>query len=309
MIRLMNIALPAVVAIALAACSNSDNNDDTAGTLQLSVADAPIDDASAVVVRFTGVELKPAEGESYVIDFDTPREVNLLTTANGQAFVLLDKENLPAGDYNWVRLKVLADVDTTDSYIELEDGSRYPLYVPSGSESGLKLNNPFSIPAGGVRAVVVDFDLRHSIVKPEGQDAYMLKPVLRIVDESQVGEIAGTVDAALLDAPLCSANPATGDGAAVYLYQDAVTAPDDAGGEGAEPMASARLMLDEDSGEFRYTLAWLPPGDYTVAHTCQAGDDQPETDEAITFNAIEADVEVTAGNTTEVRLSAPANAG
>lgn len=288
------------MAALLGGCSGG-GGDTGSSTLRLAVADAPVDGAVEVVVKFSGVELKPQSGEAYSIDFDSPQQVDLLATAGGQAYVLIDEEGLPVGDYNWIRLKVIADADTFDSYIVMEDGNRYPLYVPSGDESGLKLNNPFSIPQSGVRSVVVDFDLAHSVVKPEGQDAYKLKPVLRVVDADAVGAVSGAVSADLLDDEGCAANPATGDGVAVYLYAGA-TAPTGDLGSADAPLAASGLSLDADSGSLTYFLAWLPVGSYTLAVSCQAVNDDPEADDAIEFVWVENGIAVTAGQTTTVNL-------
>jgi len=61
-----------------------------------------------------------------------PRQIDLLA--------------LTAGDYSWIRLKVNAARGLIDSYIDLLDDTRHSLYVPSGSQSGLKLNHGFNVP-------------------------------------------------------------------------------------------------------------------------------------------------------------------
>jgi len=76
------------------------------------------------------------------------------------------------------------------------------LIVPSGAESGLKMNRGFTLPADGSVALTVDFDLRKSLHAPPGQKSmmetctqgYLLRPTLRLVQDSEVGAIAGTID-------------------------------------------------------------------------------------------------------------------
>jgi len=285
--------------LSLAACGGHHDHDDIGtGALSLAVADAPIDTASHVVVSFTGVEFKPANGAAFSVDFAEPKTVDLLNTANGQSVVLVDSADMPTGDYQWLRLKVLSDASSTQSYLTLRDGSVHSLYVPSGSESGLKLQNPFSVSSSSVRTMVVDFDLRNAIVAPQSGDAYWLKPTLRIIDAGDVGVISGSIDPMLLSGIHCSANPSTGAGAAVYVYSGATVTPDDVGGSGSNPLASTLLTLDESDGAFNYTVAWLPAASYTVALNCDAEEDDPQADDDLNFTATLNTVTVTAGQTT-----------
>lgn len=289
----------AVLGSQLAACGGGGSN--STGQLKFSVADAPVDGATAVVVKFTGVEVKPKNGPAVQFDLSTPRSVDLLATANGTAFVLLGGVTLDAGEYEFARLKVVSDRNTTDSYIDLQDGSRAPLFVPSGSESGLKLNQGFVVPEGGVRALIVDFDLRRSIVKPQGQQAYTLKPVLRLVDETRIGLVSGTVAASRITAAGCTGDVNTGAGNAVYIYPGTVATPDDIGGSGAQPLVGGPVKFDTASGTYRYTVAYLPAGSYTAAFTCQATSDDPEADNTTVFSA-PVSVTVTAGSTTNINF-------
>jgi len=57
-----------------------------------------------------------------------------------------------------LRLKVITSQIEMHSYIELDDGSQHPLYVPSGNETGLKLNQGFDISDGGAISFTIDFD-------------------------------------------------------------------------------------------------------------------------------------------------------
>ncbi len=82
-----------------------------------------------------------------------------------------------------------------DSLIDLDDGSQHELRVPSGGESGLKRNKGFTVTADAHSAYTIDFDLRKSVVKPNDQPGYFLKPVLRLVGNVQAGAIRGTMDA------------------------------------------------------------------------------------------------------------------
>lgn len=280
-----------VLAALLAACGGSDSSPRT-GQMSVQVTDAPVDAAEQVVVRFTGISFKPADEAPVVVTFVIPRDIDLLALAGGDAAPLISNLTVPAGAYEWMRLHVDADFDTVyDSYIQI-DGSQYELRVPSGSESGLKLNGGFVVPQGGVASYTLDFDLRKSVVEPIGQPGYFLKPVIRMVNNAQVGSLTGMVDAALL------ASACTGDATgAVYLYQGADVVPDDVDGVLPDPLASGAVTLQGD-GTYRYTIAFLSPGSYTVAWTCDAADDQPESSEDLAFSPA-ANVSIVTGETTE----------
>lgn len=281
----------ATLVLALGGCSNDDP---ATGQLTLAVTDAPVDDATAVVVAFTGVEVKPAEGEAWQFDFDQARSIDLLALSGDASETLLDGVVVPAGRYNWARLKVLATEDgIADSYIDLEDGSRHELEIPSGAETGLKLVSGFVVPAGGHASYTIDFDLRKSVHEPmDAADSYKLRPALRIVDNSLIGAIGGSVDATLL---------VDGCSPAVYVYGGSGVVPDDVDGAAPEPVTTALVEFNAGSGAYEYRAGFLSQGDYTVSFTCDAAADDPGTDDALAFSGTQ-DATVSAGQTTTVNF-------
>jgi len=320
--RLLAVASSAAM---LAACGSSDDGGQPqTGFLTVGITDAPVDMASAVVVKFTGVELKPKDGPAFSIDFDAPKSLDLVQLQGEDRALLLDDEEVVAGQYEWMRLKVVADPDVPgDSYLQLTaTGSECELRVPSGDQTGLKLIRGFTIGVGGTTDFTIDFDLRRSIVAPPGQQtivdtcnnqAFMLKPVLRMVDNLQVGAISGDVHPNLIDANCIPAGeePYPGN---VYLFGpipagEDVT-PDDYDGVD-DALTSA--MVDPDT--LRYTIGFVPAGDYRVAYTCDLDDTgidagapgvPPEEAEAVLFTPPEGIlVSVTANVKQEVDFDAP----
>ena len=265
------------------------------GHITLRVTDSPVAHAKRVVVQFTGLEIKPRDAaQPEVFDF-APRQIDLLALDGGGSETLLADEMLPAGEYEWIRLKVNAGRDGSDSFIELDDGSRHPLFIPSGNQTGLKLIRGFVIGAGGTHNFTIDFDLRKSVIHPPGLgDPYLLKPVLRLVNNLEVGDIAGTVAQALV---------VDGCHPAVYLYSGANVVPDDLGSP-TPPLTSTAVNLDNATGAYRYHLAFVPAGAQTLAFTCGADKDDAEVDDAITFSA-PVNATVVAGQTTTVDFTAP----
>ncbi|GLQ32759.1 DUF4382 domain-containing protein [Litoribrevibacter albus] len=282
--------LLAVLPLAVTGCGGgSSSSSSEKGSFSLSVTDAPVDDAENVVVEFTGVELKPADGESITITFDTPKTIDLLAQQNGSSAELLSDQSLEAGNYNWIRLAVNAEEDNVmDSYIQI-GGTQYELDIPSGSQSGLKLNSGFTITASGNANYTIDFDLRKSVVLANGD--YKLRPSLRLVDDTEVGTISGEVDANVIAAQCADANTYSG---VVYVFSGAGVTPDDLDGTDPEPLSSASVNFSEEGGVYSYTAAFLEAGDYTLSYTCDA--DDSEVDEVLTFNGT-SDVTLAAGAT------------
>lgn len=281
------IAASLLLACSLVACGGGDGGDPPgSGQVSLSITDAPIDDASSVVIQFSGVAFKRegADPETVQTLTPSPRQLDLLEYQQGRAALLLDGVTLPAGTYEWIRLIVDNQPAVRDSYITLVNGNECELRVPSGAESGLKMNRGFTLPADGSVALTIDFDLRKSIHAPPGQrgtapdcsQAYLMRPTLRLVDDANVGAIAGTVDSTLVTAE-CLPN--------VYIYTGANIVPDDledaAAASDIDPLTVAAVEVENGSTAYRYHAAFLPPGDYTVAFTCS--DDDPTVDDVLTF--------------------------
>ncbi|MFT5521565.1 MAG: hypothetical protein ACI9IA_002166 [Enterobacterales bacterium] len=299
----------------LSACGGGSTPEEVSvpmGSLVLAITDAPVDEASNVVVKFTGVEIKPASGTSITVIFSEPMEIDLLALQGGGSELLLNGLQVEVGEYNWMRLLVEAEKNTFDSYLQIDaddDGSRTSLWIPSGQQTGLKLNHSFVISAGGNTDLTIDFDLRKSITNPVGQENdYILKPSLRIVDNNAVGEIAGTVAEGLLvnvdstGVNSCSAS------SAVYVFAADVSGeapadaePDDIDGDdtdGADPITTAIVEMAQD-GTYQYSVAFLSEGFYTIAFTCNAGDDVADEDNTDVEFLGTITVEVVAESTTE----------
>ena len=298
----MNLAIKTLLfvspALLLSSCGSDGDSADALGALSFAITDSPVDAAEKVVVRFNGIEIKPADGDAISFDFSSPRDIDLLALQGGNAAPLISGESVPAGNYNWVRLKVSAVQDNVfDSYIQI-DGVQYELRIPSGNETGLKLVSGFTVAQGGNANYTIDFDLRKSVVAPPGQaPVMMLKPALRLVNNIEVGTMTGVVDSSLIAAE-CEGE-ATG---AVYVYSGSDVSPDDLDGDAADPLTSGAVTLDE-GGTYRYTIAFLAAGNYTASYSCDTDADDPESDDSLVFVGTQ-NASITAGATTTVSFAA-----
>jgi len=289
-----HIGLAAVTAIALAGCGSSGTGEQT-GILNLSVSDGGIEDAAKVCIKFDGVELKKADEEAPIsIDLNAPVIVNLLANqgANSQP---ITNEQVPAGNYQWIRLMVdanrgndsgSADSDlTTDecladdgSYLITEKGMLYSLFIPSGGQSGLKLIKDITIPVNASANYTAEWDLGKSFIAPPGltPDAIM-KPVVKLVSNNEVGTLVGQVADALVESETCDAEFAP----KVYVFNDGIPPnpidypPEDPDAifepDPNDPVATGLVEQqeqDDGSMQYRYSIGFLLALDYEVAFTC-----------------------------------------
>ncbi len=278
-----------IASMLLIGCSGDTDLTVNDGGITLAITDAAIDgDVSAVVVEFTGIEFKPSTESSFVINLDPPKRIDLLALQGSKFELLLNNKSIDSGTYDWMKLKINALEDTTDSYVIANGTGQYSLYMPSGNESGLTLSQGFTIPATGGIHLTIDFDLRKSITAPAGASTnYILNPSLRQVTTNKSGHISGTISSTIMQDSLC-----TGTDYAVYAYQGPSVTPDDVDGMGVEPITTS-LLTDVT---YKYTLGFLTEGAYTITFTCNAAIDLPASSEILNYIGT-TNVTVTAGQT------------
>lgn len=113
--------------------------------------------------------------------------VNLLDLTNGASKVLGEKP-LSTGTYSQIRL-----ILGSNNYV-VKNGQRYNLMVPSSQQTGIKINTNISVESNTTYTLLLDFDSNRSVVKTgNGSNPYLLKPVIRAVNQANTGSIAGTI--------------------------------------------------------------------------------------------------------------------
>ncbi|HEX5461563.1 MAG TPA: DUF4382 domain-containing protein [Steroidobacteraceae bacterium] len=272
--------------------------------MSLGVVDGPVDAASSVVVSFTGVELQPSGGgQAITVNFAAPKTIDLLQEQNGNEASLLDNLSVPAGRYDWIRLMLNVGTDgvVANSYIEI-NGAQYPLVVPSGAETGLKLVQGFTMTANEVADFTIDFMLQQSITAPPGQSSggtqdYVLRPALRLVDNVQAGTISGTVALSTLQSNSACLSGYSGSGplpnAHVYVFSGSVTPAGN-----LTPVVEPQISLSS-SGSYSYSQPFLLAGGYTLALAC-SGTSNTGTATVTFLPAAGMSATVTANQTTTV---------
>lgn len=151
-----------------------------AGTLNVFLADAPEPGISRVEVDIARVEAHK-DGQ-WTILTETPQTYNLLDLAQTEAQLV--STPVPAGSYNQVRLLVTA-CRVTD-----EDGT-WDCNIPSGIQTGIKVNLNYDVPAGDVVGILLDFNVHKSLHKL-GNGNYQLQPVIPAVVQVLSGTASGT---------------------------------------------------------------------------------------------------------------------
>ena len=269
-------------------------------SFSLGVSDAPVNGAKVVMVCFNEIELtgNGVGNQSFTIGEDevaaeandncrdgqgnvipNTRGIDLLLLDGAKSEALVTGAEFAAGNYGQLRLEI-----AEGSYVEQEDGSRAPLRVPSNE---LKLGG-VTLSAGGTFNYTLEFDLRKAMVNPPGQDVYLLKPTgLRLVNNSEIGHLTGSVAEGLLINNNCTVAPADAlmPVATVYLYEGAdrplAELSDNGGDNTYQPYASTNVYFDGVS-EYNFSLGFIDAGVYTAALSCDVLDD-PEAADSVTF--------------------------
>lgn len=158
-------------AISLASCSK---NDGETSTLQVRMTDAPTA-LDKVYVDIQEVRVKFNDDTSSVSGWTTMQTnagvYNLLAFQNGTD-TLIATGTYPRQSVKQIRF-ILGSNNTV-----VAGGIVFPLTIPSGSESGLKIKLNKSLNTN-LETLVIDFDAAASI-RQETDGSYKLRPVLKV---------------------------------------------------------------------------------------------------------------------------------
>lgn len=229
------------------------------GSMTVEMTDAPIDSAEAVNVFIERVEVnREGDSDGWVTLNEPQQEYDLLELTNGATTVIGSSE-LEAGTYQQIRLIV-----SREGHSVVVNGNSHEMFVPSGAQTGIKLNINAEIEEGIEYVLLLDFDASRSVVKAgqNNQRPYILKPVIKATEKAITGNIEGT------------ANPAEAQ-PVVYAIANSDTL--------------ASTVADTSDGSFR--LIGLEEGTYDVSLSPRNEDYGEE---------IVSDVDVTVGETNEI---------
>ncbi len=170
-------------------------------TLSLFLTDAPFpyDLIAEVNVHILRIEVKTGAANDtvpFITIMDDEQTFNMLSLTNGTTADLGQIE-LPVGSYEFFRMFV------DDGNVVMNDGEVFELKVPSGSQSGIKIqpNENIEIIEGENPEFLLDFDVSKSLVvrgnpdSPNGITGFNFKPVIRAINLANTGSLSGEVTA------------------------------------------------------------------------------------------------------------------
>lgn len=251
--------------------------------MTLSLTDGPIDapNIDGVYIEIDQISISSGSEEESdwitIIDFTETPELentfNLLDLVNGE-LAELGVFDLPAGEYHQIRM-VLNDI--AEPLLTFSDTTPdNALTIPSGSQSGIKITGDFTIPVNGDVSVILDFDIRKSIIR-KGNGTFSLKPTMRIIVENQAGAISGTITPA---APLL-------DSVMVYAYESGTYTPaaeevrSDTTAFFSNAVTSDVAEIPEGETDYTYILPYLAAGNYTIIVASHSFNPDPDFGEEI----------------------------
>ena len=149
------------------ACQKADSGN---SILQVRLTDAPTA-LDEVNIDLQQVNIKFAKDSSGWVSMQTNAGIyNLLDFQNGLDTLIAE------GTYSESDVKEIRLVLGTNNSVK-ENGQVYPLTIPSGSESGLKIKISKKLRTG-LDSLLIDFDALMSIKKEN--EGYKLRPVIRL---------------------------------------------------------------------------------------------------------------------------------
>tara|TARA_R110001599_G_scaffold343515_1_gene566181 strand:+ start:272 stop:1303 length:1032 start_codon:yes stop_codon:yes gene_type:complete len=277
----------------VSACSSSNDTNTPTSEVSIRFSDAPVDNLDVVMITVDKLIFNRS-GEDIVVDTFANEadtfQLNLLEYQGLESSLVLDSVTLPVGDYQNLRIVILQNEDT---YV-MEKGNDTPikLKVPSGK---LKLGG-FTVSETSSQTFIIEFGLRQAMTyNPTKKERYILKPRgVRIVRLEAASSISGTVE---FSAANCLATE--GLSHVAYLYTGHSLAPsllgdvfvreadieaseDNEAGTDYDADAEDNIItpvvatsIDLVEGEYNYLFSYLKEGDYTVAISCNAAEDNP----------------------------------
>lgn len=168
-------------------CSESTSPENSQGQITITMVDSPagFDQINISILRVEAHVTGADSNNGWVVINNNAAIYDLLKLKNGVT-AIIGNSSLGIGHYSQIRLII-----GTGSNIVV-DGVTYPLEIPSGEQTGIKLNHEFEIQEGLNYELFLDFDAELSILLT-GSGQYIMNPVIRIIPAEISGSISGII--------------------------------------------------------------------------------------------------------------------
>lgn len=257
------IALTTIVMLLSIQCSKDEETKDN-GQLSVKITDAPSDDANIQATFVTIADVK-VDGQS--VEGFQKQTINISELHSGKTKVLLSND-VKAKTYTNISLVLDYEKDASGNapgcYVLDKSNVKHNLSSSSSTKGEIKLNKSFLVTANGSNNLIIDFDLRKSIVYNSNSSEPQkykfvteteLKNALRLGMEDKCGNIQGK-----------ATNNSGNSDFIVYAYHkgefNASTETQTQGSSNvlfAKAVTSAKVNTDGT-----YKLSFLEEGDYEI---------------------------------------------
>jgi hypothetical protein len=290
------LALAMLLSLSSCGCGfdcNSNSNKPDPASLTLALSDQALEQLKEVVITIDRVTFVRSGGDNVVVDtFTIPGlgleeadtfQLDLLDYLGRNTLAIITGLEMDVGSYSSIQFDLL-DANNNFSYALESDDALKEINVASSV-----LSVPgFSLSAGSEN-YVVDFNLAQALQYRSLQDDYLLaSDGIRVEDTTTAARLSGSVDSSLFNSVSpCDEKEEPESGNRIYIYSgisladgslaDVYTGNSSSTVPAAAvaPFAVASLYEDAVLGGWQYIFGFLPAGDYTLAMSCNALDDDP----------------------------------
>ena len=261
LVILASFAIP----FAFTSCSDDENDDAEKATVNFKMTDAPIDNSSVEAVFVTVANIK-VDGNS--VDGFQKQTIDLTAYQNGNA-KLLTSEQLDVNAYS--NISLVLDYESDDSgnspgcYVITEDDMKHNLNAGSQSQGEITINDGFDVQSATENNVVIDFDLRKSIVSgneshSESDFSFVtqneMNNALRAVVESESGSVEGNAE---------NESAAEGEMVVYAYHKGEFESSTETSGQGSSNVMFANAVTSAKvNNDGSYKLSFLQEGEYEL---------------------------------------------